>query len=175
MHYGEIKKLDVANGVGVRTTLFVSGCTNHCENCFQPETWDFCYGKPFDKAAEDELIEDLSLPYVRGLTLLGGEPFEPENQRVLVKLLRRVKETYPAKDIWAFTGFTLDGELLRDGSHPRCEVTDEMLGMIDVLVDGRYVDALRDLALTFRGSSNQRLIDLNKSRAAGKIILWEEE
>ncbi len=120
MHYGEIKKLDVANGVGVRTTLFVSGCTNHCENCFQPETWDFCYGKPFDKAAEDELIEDLSLPYVRGLTLLGGEPFEPENQRVLVKLLRRVKETYPAKDIWACTGFTLDGELLRDGSYPRC-------------------------------------------------------
>ena len=174
MHYGQIKYLDVANGIGVRTTLFVSGCTNHCKNCFQPETWDFCYGQEFTSATADAILESLRPAYVRGLTLLGGEPFEPENQRELVKLLRRVRAECPGKDVWAFTGFRLDDDLRRE-SHARCEVTDELLSMIDVLVDGRYVDELRNLSLQFRGSSNQRLIDLNRTREAGKIILWEEK
>ena len=173
MYYGEIKKFDIANGYGVRTTLFVSGCTNRCPGCFQPQTWDFEFGKPFTKAEEDDIIESLRPYYVNGLTLLGGEPFEPENQRALVPFMRRVKEQFPDKNIWCFTGFTLDGELLRDGSHPRCEVTDEMLSMIDVLVDGRFVLDLKDIALRFRGSSNQRLIDLKATLSAGEIIPWD--
>ena len=173
MYYGEIKRLDVANGIGVRTTLFVSGCRNHCENCFQPQTWAFNYGKPFTRETEDEIIESLKPAYVRGLTLLGGEPFEPENQRALVPFLHRVRERYPDKDIWAFSGFELDKELTVDGAHPRCEVTDEMLSLIDILVDGRYVDAQRNLSLRFRGSENQRIIDMNRTRAAGHIVLWE--
>ena len=171
MHYGEIKRLDVANGIGIRATLFVSGCTNHCENCFQPQTWDFNYGREFTQETEAELIDALRPAYVRGLTLLGGEPFEPKNQRVLVEVLRKVRKQYPKKDVWVFTGFRLEDELLQE-SYARCEVTDEMLSMIDVLVDGRYVDALRDLALQFRGSSNQRIIDMNRTRAEGQTILW---
>lgn len=173
MHYGEIKRLDVANGAGVRVTLFVSGCTNHCENCFQPQTWDFNYGRVFTQETEDELIEALRPAYVRGLTLLGGEPFEPKNQRALVEVLRRIRAACPDKDVWAFTGFVLDKELMQE-SYARCEVTDEMLSMIDVLVDGRYVDALRDLSLQFRGSSNQRIIDMKRTREAGEIVLWED-
>ena len=153
MYYGELKKFDIADGYGVRTTLFVSGCTNRCPGCFQPQTWDFEYGKPFTREVEDDIIESLRPYYVNGLTLLGGEPFEPENQRVLVPFMRRVKEEFPDKDIWCFTGFTLDGELQKDGSHPRCEVTDEILSMIDVLVDGRFVLELKDISLRFRGSS----------------------
>ena len=173
MYYGEIKKFDIANGYGVRTTLFVSGCTNRCPGCFQPQTWDFEFGKPFTKIEEDDIIESLRPYYVNGLTLLGDEPFEPENQRALVPFMRRVKEQFPDKNIWCFTGFTLDGELLRDGSHPRCEVTDEMLSMIDVLVDGRFVLDLKDISLRFRGSSNQRLIDLKATLSAGEIIPWD--
>ncbi len=172
MNYCQIKKLDIANGEGVRTTLFVSGCTNQCEDCFQPETWDFGYGQPFTTEVEDEIIESLKPYYVNGLTLLGGEPFEPSNQRALVRFLHRVRSACPDKTVWCFTGFTLDGELWREGSHPRCEVTDEMLSMIDVLVDGRYVKALKDISLRFRGSSNQRLIDMKKTLQQGKIILW---
>ena len=174
VYYGEIKRLDVANGIGVRTTLFVSGCRNHCENCFQPQTWAFNYGKPFTRETEDEIIESLKPAYVRGLTLLGGEPFEPENQRALVPFLKRVRMECPNKDIWCFSGYTLDGELMK-ASRARCECTDEMLSLIDVLVDGRYVEALRNLALTFRGSENQRIIDLNRTRKQGRIVLWEEE
>ena len=170
MHYGQIKVLDVANGIGIRTTLFVSGCTNHCKNCFQPETWDFCYGQEFTSATADAILESLRPAYVRGLTLLGGEPFEPENQRVLVPFVRRVRETYPQKTVWAFSGFTLE-ELRTEGSHPRCEATDELLSMLDVLVDGRFVEALKDISLRFRGSSNQRLIDMKKTLASGEIVL----
>ena len=119
MYYGEIKTCDIANGVGVRVTLFVSGCTNHCYNCFQPQTWDFHYGKPFDAAAEQVIFAELEKPFIRGLTLLGGDPFEPENQRALVPFLRRVRAQYPDKDIWAYSGFTLDKELTVDGTHPR--------------------------------------------------------
>lgn len=174
MYYGELKKCDIANGTGVRVSLFVSGCTNHCPGCFQPQTWDFCYGKPYTADTEAEILAELDKPYIRGLTVLGGEPFEPDNQRQLVQLLRKVKSLYPAKDIWVFTGFTLDGELLADGSHPRCEVTDEMLSYIDVLVDGRYVSEQKDISLQFRGSRNQRVIDMNETRRSGAVTIWKE-
>ncbi len=173
MNYCTIKTCDIANGEGVRTSLFVSGCTNHCKECFQPQTWDFNYGEPFTREIEDKIIESLKPFYVNGLTLLGGEPFEPANQRELVKFLRRVRSECSDKTVWCFTGFTLDKELWKDGSYPRCEVTDEMLSMIDVLVDGRYVKALHDISLRFRGSSNQRLIDMKKTLLDKQIVLWD--
>ncbi len=170
MHYSTIKDCDIANGIGVRITLFVSGCTNHCKNCFQPQTWDFDFGEPFTEETEEKLLQMLKPDYINGLTLLGGEPMEPQNQRALVPFLKRVREAYPNKNVWCFTGFTY--EILKtDGSHPRCEVTDEMLSLIDVLVDGRYVDELKDLTLQFRGSSNQRLIDMVKTRENGEVTL----
>ena len=173
MYYGEIKNCDIANGIGVRVTLFVSGCTNHCEHCFQPETWDFHYGQPFTEETEETVLRLLEPAYINGLTLLGGEPFEPENQRELLPFLRRVRAERPEKTIWAYSGFTLE-ELRQEGSHPRCEVTDDVLDLVDVLVDGRFVEAKKDISLRFRGSSNQRIIDLKKTRAAGKIVLWDE-
>ena len=174
MHYGEIKNCDIANGEGVRVTLFVSGCTNHCKNCFQPQTWDFNYGKPFTEETEAELFRLLSPRYIRGLTLLGGEPFEPENQRALLPFLRKLRRELPEKTVWAFTGFTWE-ELHTEGSHPRCEVTDELLSLIDVLVDGRYVEELKDIGLRFRGSSNQRLLDLNATRASGQLTFLPDQ
>ena len=170
MYYSTIKDCDIANGTGVRITLFVSGCTNRCKNCFQPQTWDFSFGEPFTEQTEEKLLAMLKPDYISGLTLLGGEPMEPQNQRALVPFLRKVRKTYPQKNIWCFTGFTYD-MLKTDGSHPRCEVTDEMLSLIDVLVDGKYVDELKDLTLQFRGSSNQRLIDMNKTRKNGEVTL----
>lgn len=174
MNYCNIKNCDIANGVGVRTSLFVSGCTNHCEECFQPQTWDFNYGEPFTKEVEDRIIESLKPSYINGLTLLGGEPFEPRNQKELIPFLRRLRKELPEKDIWCFTGFILDEELWQEGSYPRCEYTDEMLSLIDVLVDGRYIKALKDISLRFRGSSNQRVIDLQKTLPQRKIVLWCE-
>ncbi len=174
MHYGELKTCDIANGIGVRVSLFVSGCTNHCENCFQPQTWDFHYGKPFTAETELLIFQELDKSFIRGLSLLGGEPFEPDNQRVLLPFLQKIRQRYPSKDIWCFTGFRLDDELLRDGSYPRCETTDEMLACIDILVDGRFEQAQKDISLQFRGSRNQRVIDLKKTRAAGQIVLWSE-
>ncbi len=173
MYYGNIKNCDIADGEGVRVTLFVSGCTNRCEHCFQPETWDFNYGEPFTKEVEDKILSLLAPSYINGLTVLGGEPFEPQNQRALLPFLRRVREVYPNKTVWAFSGFTLE-ELRTDGSHPRCEVTDEILALLDVLVDGRYEHDKRNLMLKFRGSSNQRLIDMNKTREIGTVVLWDE-
>lgn len=161
MHYGKIRENDIANGRGVRVTLFVSGCRNHCKNCFQPETWDFNYGRPYTDETEQYIINSLSRPYIQGLTLLGGEPLEPENQKVLVRLLRKVKEIYPEKDVWCYTGYTLE-QARKDGSRCRCNVTDELLSLVDVLVDGRYEDDLRDISLEFRGSSNQRIIDMKR-------------
>jgi anaerobic ribonucleoside-triphosphate reductase activating protein len=172
MYYGDIKNCDVANGVGVRVTLFVSGCRNRCEGCFQPQTWDFCYGKPFTRETEDKILEMMKPSYIKGLTLLGGEPFEPENQKDLLPFVKRVKEVYPDKNIWGFTGYTLE-KLLEDGSHPRCEVTDELLSMIDILVDGRFEKDKKNLMLKFRGSENQRLIDMNATRENGKITLYD--
>lgn len=174
MHYGELKKCDIANGTGVRVTLFVSGCTNRCEGCFQPQTWDFCYGKPFTESTESEIFAELDKSYVDGLTLLGGEPFEPKNQPTLTALLRRVKAQYPHKTVWCFTGFRLGEELLTQGSYPRTEYTDEMLGYIDILVDGRFVLAQKDISLQFRGSRNQRIIDMNRTRESGEITLWDK-
>ena len=170
MYYGEIKDCDIANGEGVRVSLFVSGCTNHCEHCFQPQTWAFDYGQPFTEETEDRLLSLLSPSYVNGLTLLGGEPFEPENQRALLPFLRRARTAYPEKTIWAYSGFTYE-ELLTEGSSPRCEATDSLLSLLDVLVDGRFEEARKDISLRFRGSSNQRLIDLNATRQAGEIVL----
>ena len=174
MYYGELKKCDIANGIGVRVTLFVSGCTNHCPDCFQPQTWDFCFGRPFTGDTAAEIFEELDKSYVAGLTVLGGEPFEPKNQRELVKLLQKVKANYPDKTVWVFTGFRLDDELWQDGSYPRCEVTDEMLSYIDVLVDGRFMKELKDISLQFRGSRNQRVIDMNKTRENKAITIWEQ-
>ena len=174
MHYGELKKCDIANGIGVRVTLFVSGCTNHCPDCFQPQTWDFDYGKPFTGETKAEIFTELDKPFINGLTVLGGEPFEPRNQRELLPLLREVREKYPDKTIWCFTGFRLDDELLRDGSYPRCETTDGMLACINVLVDGRFVKELKDISLQFRGSRNQRVIDMDRTRETGQVTIWDK-
>ena len=171
MHYGEIKKCDIANGEGVRVSLFVSGCTHHCPGCFNQDTWDFDYGKEYTQETEDEILKALSPGYINGLSLLGGEPFEPQNQEVLVRLLRKVKEQYPEKNIWCYSGYLFDKELLSE-SRARCEYTDEMLSMLDVLVDGRFVEALKDIRLVFRGSSNQRVIDVKKSLETGTVVLW---
>ena len=230
MYYGNIKKNDIANGLGVRVSLFVSGCTHACEGCFNAETWNFTYGQPFTEETEEEILEALSPDQIAGLTLLGGEPFEPENQRVLTPFLHRVRGRYPDKDVWCYTGYLLDRDLLEMGEpakgtgvmagesagtgtvthfssrgeqpetlaekrvtvpvplthslqyHPemtrhtpydqkpsrvraRCEVTDEMLSLIDVLVDGEFVLALKDITLKFRGSSNQRIMDLRAMRS----------
>ena len=172
MYYGEIKKCDIANGEGVRVSLFVSGCTHHCLGCFNQDTWDFGYGKEYTDETEREILDALSPEYINGLSLLGGEPFEPQNQQVLVQLLRKVREQYPQKNIWCYTGYLYDKELLSE-SRARCEHTDEMLSMIDVLVDGRFVEALKDIRLVFRGSSNQRIIDVKKSMESGEIVPWE--
>lgn len=165
MYYGQIRENDIANGIGVRVTLFVSGCRNHCKNCFQPETWDFQYGEHFTSAVADRIIDLLSRPYIQGLTLLGGEPFEPENQHELVRFLRRVRNTYhDSKDVWCYTGYTLE-QLHDDNARCRCEDTDDMLALIDVLVDGRFEEAQKDISLQFRGSANQRIIYLDKEKS----------
>ena len=173
MHYGEIKNCDIANGIGVRVSLFVSGCTNHCEGCFQPETWDFNYGNDFTEETENRILEMLAPDYICGLTVLGGEPFEPETQRVLVDFLRKVRRKYPEKSIWCFTGFTLE-MLETEGTHCHCEATEEMLSLIEVLVDGRFDKNKKNISLRFRGSENQRLIDLNLTRECGTLTLWNE-
>ena len=170
MNYAKINKADIANGIGVRVTLFVSGCTHKCKGCFNKEAWDFNFGEPFDEKVENELLDALKPDYIDGLTLLGGEPFEPSNQRCLLPFLKRLKEIYPNKTIWSFSGYTLDE--LTGESRARCEVTDEMLSLIDVLVDGEFVEELKDISLRFRGSSNQRVIDLKETLSSNKIVLW---
>lgn len=173
MHYGNIKNYDIADGEGVRVTLFCSGCTNRCEGCFQPETWDFCYGKEYTKETEDQLIQMLTNPNIQGLTLLGGDPFEPSNQRTLITLLRRVKQELPIKDVWAYTGFVYEQDLL-EGQRKHTEVTDEMLSYIDVLVDGPFVIDEKDISLYFRGSTNQRVIDMPKTLKSGNVVIYHE-
>ncbi len=172
MNYGEIKKVDIANGEGVRVSLFVSGCTHHCKGCFNPETWNFNFGKPFTAETEEEIIGYLNHGYIKGLSLLGGEPFEPENQRVLLPFLRQVKKLFPDKNIWCYSGYTFE-ELLNK-SRARCEVTDEMLSLIDILVDGEFTEEKRNLMLKFRGSENQRVIDVKKSLETGEIVKYLE-
>ena len=173
MYYGKIKNCDIANGEGVRVSIFVSGCTNHCKNCFQPETWSFNYGKPYTKDTENELLRLIEPGYINGLSVLGGEPLEPANQPDVLKLIERVRHEYPKKNIWVFSGFTFE-ELKTDGAYPRTKYTDELLGSIDVLVDGRFDQSLYDISLRFRGSSNQRLIDMPATLSAGKIVLFGE-
>ena len=173
MHYGTIKNCDIANGIGVRVTLFVSGCRNMCKKCFQPQTWDFSYGEEFTKQTEDYILDLLKPDYISGLTLLGGEPFEQENQRELLPFIKRVKSVYPEKTIWCFSGFTLD-EMLSGTARCCCEVTKEMLSYIDILVDGRFIEEQKDISLRFRGSRNQRIIDLAPTLKTGEIVLWKE-
>lgn len=174
MKYAKIKKCDVANGPGVRVSLFVTGCNHHCKNCFNKEAWDFNYGDDFTQKQESEIIEDLKPDYITGLSLLGGEPFEKTNQEGLVPLIKKEKETYPNKEIWCYTGLTFDKQILGQmiGEEHR-ETTKEMLDNIDYIVDGRFVDELKDPKLRFRGSSNQRIIDVKKSLAQNQIVIWD--
>ena len=173
MNYCNVKNCDIANGVGVRVSLFVSGCRNRCKNCFQPETWDFNYGKPFDAQTEEKLIKMLAPSYINGLTVLGGEPMEPENQRALLPFLKKVKAAYPQKTIWLYTGFTLE-ELRSPDCRAHTEYTEEILKLLDVLVDGRFVEEKKNISLRFRGSENQRLIDVAATLAAGSVTLWDK-
>ena len=170
MYYADIRPIDVANGPGVRVSLFVSGCTHHCKECFNPETWDFFYGAPFGEEEMQAILNHLAPAYIHGLTVLGGEPFEPENQSAVLELIRRVREAYPHKDVWCYSGYLW--EALADGkvgTHSR-----ELLERLDVLVDGPFVIERKDLSLRFRGSSNQRLIDVPASLQAGEVVLWDK-
>lgn len=174
MNYATIKYCDIANGVGVRTSLFVSGCTHRCKNCFNSEAWDFSFGNVFDDSVADEILASLTPNYIAGLSLLGGEPMEPSNQRGLLPLVRAVKQRFPNKSIWCYTGYTLETDLLT-GGRVCCEATDELLSYIDVLVDGEFIQDLYDITLRFRGSANQRLIDLPKTLKYQKTVLWSDE
>ena len=172
MNYAAIKTYDIANGPGVRTVVFVSGCTHHCKECFQPETWDFDFGQPFTQEVIDHILDTLAPAQIAGLTVLGGEPFEPKNQAAVLDLLEQVRARYPEKSIWAFSGFLYDQLIagqVGDGATVR-----RMLELTDVLVDGPFVVALKDLTLRFRGSSNQRLIDMKKTLARGEVVLWDD-
>ncbi len=170
MYVGQIITADSANGTGMRVSLFVSGCTNHCKGCFQPETWDFAYGRPYTPDMEDRLMKELAKSYYDGLTILGGEPFELSNQRELVKLIRRLRKELPDRNIWMYTGFTYDKDLVPGGCR-YIECTDEILDSIDMLVDGRFIEKLKNITLTFRGSENQRIIDMKQTREQGKVVL----
>lgn len=162
MYYGNIKKIDIADGDGVRVSLFVSGCRNCCKGCFQPETWDFKYGTEFTQETENQILEFLRPSYISGLTVLGGEPFEEENQRILAPFLRKVKETYPSKTIWCYTGYVLEKDLLPEDGRKHCEATGEMLKYIDILVDGPFIEEQKNISLKFRGSENQRILKLKE-------------
>ena len=172
MNYALIRKNDIANGVGVRVSLFVSGCRHHCKGCFNPETWNFSYGTPFTEQTVTEILNALSPDYITGLSLLGGEPFEPENQAALVTLTSAVRERYPQKTIWCYSGFRFEDQLFA-GKIGDPETALALLRNLDVLVDGTFQEALKDPSLLFRGSSNQNIIDVPKSRAAGKTVLLE--
>lgn len=173
MNYADIKKFDIANGPGVRVSLFVSGCTHHCPGCFNPETWDFNYGIPYTLKTEEEILNAVSPDYIKGLSLLGGDPLEEANLAALLPLLRKFKATYPNKTVWCYTGYNYEEEILPN-KLPHAELINEFLSYIDVLVDGRFVEAKKDLSLRFRGSSNQNLIDLKQTLATGKITLWSD-
>jgi anaerobic ribonucleoside-triphosphate reductase activating protein len=175
MNYGAIKWTDIANGEGVRISLFVSGCTHHCKNCFNEVAWDFSYGEPFDKKIQDKILEELSLGYIAGLSLLGGEPLEPQNQEALFPFVKKVKQLYPQKPIWCYTGFVLDetSGALRE-IHKNTPATKTLISMFDVLVDGAYVEELKDIRLKFRGSSNQRVIDVQKTLQKSEVVLYLE-
>ena len=172
MNYATIKNCDIANGPGVRISLFVSGCTHHCKGCFNEVAWDFDYGEPFTQQSIRTILDMMKPGYIKGLTLLGGEPFEPQNQGPIVELLRQVKKAYPQKSIWAFSGYLY--EKITSHTLGDWAVTQEFLSYLDVLVDGPFVEEKKNLALRFRGSENQRLIDMPATLASGKIVLWED-
>ncbi len=174
MNVATIKVNDIANGTGVRVSLFVSGCTHHCKGCFNAEAWDFNYGEPYTKETEDYILSALDHSFVDGLSLLGGEPMEPAHQRALLPLLREVKTRFPYKTIWCYTGYLLDSDLLAADGRAHTEVTDEVVRLLDVVVDGKFVEELKDIRLRFRGSSNQRLIDVPASLAVGEMIEWSD-
>ena len=173
MNYATIKNCDIANGPGVRVSLFVSGCTHRCPGCFNEVAWDFNYGQPFTQETIDAILNMLAPGHVKGLTLLGGEPFEPQNQPAIVDLLRQVKAKYPNKSIWAFSGYFFDQDILAKKLGP-WEITEEYLSYLDVLVDGPFVEAKKNLSLRFRGSENQRLINVPASLAQGEVVLWAD-
>ena len=173
MYYSVIKKCDIADGPGVRVTLFVSGCTHHCEGCFNPETWDFQYGAPFTEETADEIMEALSPDYIAGLTLLGGEPLEDGNRQALLPLLRAVKKKYPQKNVWCYTGYLFETDILEKFC-VQWEGMKEFLSYVDVIVDGEFVQAEKNISLRFRGSENQRIIDVHASLQQGKTMLWED-
>ena len=173
MNYATIKNRDIANGPGVRVSLFVSGCTHHCKGCFNAVAWDFDYGQPFTEQTMDSILEMLEPSFVKGITLLGGEPFEPQNQPDLVQLLRKIKAKYPEQSVWAFSGYLFDKDIL-PGNLGDPAITREFLSYVDVLVDGRFEEDKRDLTLRFRGSSNQRLINVPASLQQGQVVLWED-
>ena len=173
MNYGSIKKTDIANGIGVRVSLFVSGCTHHCKECFIPQTWDFGYGDPYTEETQREVMDALAPDFITGLSLLGGEPMEPDNQRALLPLIRAFKSAYPQKDLWIYSGYTFDTDLA-EGGKAHCEATDEILSMTDILVDGEFMIDLKNISLRFRGSENQRIIRAKESKKAGVVILADE-
>lgn len=173
MNYATIKNCDIANGPGVRVSLFVSGCTHRCKGCFNEVAWDFNYGQPFTQDTVNAILTMMAPEYVKGITLLGGEPFEPQNQPAILDLLRQIKMKYPAKSVWAFSGYLFDQDILAGRLGP-WEITKEYLSYVDVLVDGPFVESMKDLNLRFRGSSNQRIIDVPTSLTKGKIVLWED-
>lgn len=173
MNYAAIKDCDIANGPGVRVSLFVSGCRHHCKDCFNPETWDFSYGQPFDDAAAQRVLALLAPAHIRGITYLGGEPFEPENQPALLALSQCIKARYPQKSIWSFTGYDFERDILAQKLGP-WNTTRALLSHLDVLVDGPFIASLKNLNLRFRGSSNQRLIDVPASLKTGAVVLWDE-
>ena len=173
MYYGNIKGFSIENGVGIRVSLFVSGCRNHCKNCFSPQTWNFTYGEPFTEETEKELLEELAPDHIHGLTILGGEPFEPENQKDILPLILKVRRELPGKTIWMYTGFTY--EELTGESRGNCgELTRQIFETIDVLVDGRFVEEKKNLRIRFRGSENQRIIDMKETLRNGEVTLMEE-
>ncbi|MCM1083359.1 MAG: anaerobic ribonucleoside-triphosphate reductase activating protein [Clostridium sp.] len=174
MNYADIKEFDVANGTGVRVSLFVSGCNHRCKGCFNEIAWDFNYGKVFTKADADRILESLKPDYIQGLSLLGGEPLEYGNQQGLLPLLRRFAKVYPDKNVWCYTGFDFERDI-QEKMMVIWPETRELISYIDILVDGKFEEDLKDLSLRFRGSSNQRIIDVKKSLAEGKTVLWNQE
>lgn len=173
MNYATIKNCDIANGPGVRISLFVSGCTHRCKGCFNEVAWDFNYGEPFTEETVEMILKMMAPSYIKGITLLGGEPFEPQNQPALLELVKRIRQNYPEKSIWVFSGYLYEKDILA-GRLGDPSITRAFLEHIDVLVDGPFVESLKDLSLRFRGSSNQRLIDVKRSLAEGQTILWED-
>lgn len=196
MYYAAIKKTDVANGPGIRVSLFVSGCTHACKGCFNSEAWDFCCGNEFTAETEEEILQALAPDYIRGFSVLGGEPMEPQNRETVLTILKKVHAAYPQKDIWCYTGYDYEEDLLRwereeckamqgaagrldmckaEQECPQEGIMTELLSLIDVLVDGEFVEEKKNLRLAFRGSENQRLIDIKKSRAEGRVVCLPEQ